>query len=360
MSQQSQVDFFDGQDNRRRAVTVHVRDTLIIEAGDTVLARWPLADVRLMPSADGMARYRLAELASLARLEVTDEWLMAAIRRACPNLGRGNGAVASRRQTLRILGGALAAAASVLALVLYGLPLIADRLAPHIPPLIQHEIGEVSAKQLHERLKAPTCTDPHGQAVLDKLMVSLARAGHLTQPLRTRAIRTKLANALALPGGRVFVFSGLLDAAQTPDELAGVLAHELGHEAHYDSMRRLVESSGTGLLLGMILGDFTGSTSIAAAASSLINASYSRAAEQRADDFAIAVMTRLGRSPKPFGTLLARITKGQDIPAAMSLLADHPLTADRLANLTAHDTPTTAPPLLSTQDWLTLRGICGG
>src|SRR5487761_2705532 len=107
MTQQTQVDFFDGQDNRRHAVTVHMRDSLIIEAGETVLARWPLADVRLMPSADGMARYRLADPNSLARLEITDEWLISAIRRSCPNLARDNSA-ASARQTLHIVGGALA------------------------------------------------------------------------------------------------------------------------------------------------------------------------------------------------------------------------------------------------------------
>ena len=356
MTQQTQVDFFDGQDNRRHAVTVHMRDSLIIEAGETVLARWPLADVRLMPSADGMARYRLADPNSLARLEITDEWLISAIRRSCPNLARDNSA-ASARQTLHIVGGALAAA-SIMGVLFYGLPWLAGWVAPQIPPRVQYEIGEASAQQLHRALNAATCTEPHGQAVLDQLMAKLARAGHLTQPLRTRALRTDVANAMALPGGRVFVFSGLLDKAQTPDELAGVLAHELGHEAHYDSMRRLVESSGTGLLLGMFFGDFTGSAAFAAAASTLLNAAYSRTAEQRADDYAIAVMTRLGRSPKPFGTLLARITQGHDTPAAMSLLADHPLTAERLAHLNAHDTPATAPPLLSTQDWLTLRGIC--
>lgn len=358
MSQQTEVDFFDGHDNRRHAVVVRLLDAMEIEEGEVTLARWPFADVRLLPSADGMARYGLADSNNLARLEVTNEMLIAAIRMRCQHLGRGEGAVASRRLTLRIVGWSLAAAASALGLLLYGLPIVAGLVAPHVPHIVQYEIGEASAKQLKLAFHATTCRDPHGQAVLDNLVAKLAKAGGLTQHLRPRVIKTTIPNAMALPGGRVFVFSKLLDEAQTPDELSGVIAHELGHEAHHDSMRRLIESGGTGFLLGMVFGDFTGSAGIVLAAKTLINASYSRQAEKGADDFAIKVMTRLGRSPKPFGALLERITKGHDLPEAMSLLADHPLTQSRLADIAAHDVPDTGPPLLSTAAWVTLQTIC--
>ncbi len=358
MSQQTEVDFFDGRDNQRHAVVVRMLDAMVIQEGEGTLARWPFAYVRLLPSAHGMARYGLADSDSLARLEVTDEMLIAAIKMHCPHLGRGEGAVASRRLTLRIVGWSLVAAASALGLVLYGLPVVADIVAPHVPQAVQYEIGEASAKQLKLVFHATTCRDAHGQAVLDRLVAKLATAGGLTRHLRPRVIKTTIPNAMALPGGRVFVFSKLLDEAQTPDELSGVIAHELGHEAHDDSMRRLIESSGTGFLLGMVFGDFTGSAGIVLAANTLITASYSRQAEKGADDFAIHVMTRLGRSPKPFGALLERITKGHDFPLAMSLLADHPLTEDRLADIAAHDVPDTGPPLLSTADWVALQTIC--
>ena len=358
MSALTEVGFFDGRVNLRHNVVVRIADCLNILEDDVPLARWPVGEVRLLPSAHGMARYGLADPNNLARLEVTDEMLMAAIRRSCPNLGRGDGAVTSRRTTWRIIGWSLAAAASVVGLVIFGLPLAANLLAPHIPQALQYDIGEASAKQLKLVYHAKTCRDPQGQAVLDKLVAKLATAGGLEQPLRPRVIETSIANAMALPGGRVYVFSKLLDEAQTPDELGGVIAHELGHEAHHDSMRRLIESGGTGLLLGMVFGDFTGSAGLVFAANTLINASYSRQAEKRADDYAIKVMTRLGRSPKPFGDLLQRLVRGHDIPQAMSLLADHPTTRSRLAAIAAHDVPDTGPPLLSPPQWVVLRSIC--
>ena len=358
MSTLTEVGFFDGKDNQRHNVVVRISDCLDIQEDGASLACWLLDDVRLLPSAHGMARYGLADTNNLARLEVTDELLMAAIKRSCPNLGRGEGAIASRRTTLRIIGWSLAAAASAFGLVIFGLPTVAKLLAPHIPQVLQYDIGEASAKQLKLVFHASTCRDPNGQAVLDNLVAKLARAGGLKQHLRPRVIKTKIANAMALPGGRVYVFSKLLDEAQTPDELGGVIAHELGHEAHYDSMRRLIESGGTGLLFGMVFGDFTGSAGLIMAARTLINASYSRRAEKAADDFSIKVMTKLGRSPKPLGDLLQRLAKGHDIPEAMSLLADHPPTQNRLADIAAHDVPDTGPPLLSPAQWVALQSIC--
>jgi predicted Zn-dependent protease len=75
-------------------------------------------------------------------------------------------------------------------------------------------------------------------------------------------LRSTIANAFALPGGRVYVLSGLLKISETPDEVAGVLSHELGHVADRGGLRRLIRDGGTSFLVGRMFGDVTGSGAV--------------------------------------------------------------------------------------------------
>ncbi|MBV1706556.1 MAG: M48 family metallopeptidase [Hyphomicrobiales bacterium] len=351
--------YFDGRDNRPHRVSLDVGTELEIRDGSQVLARWSPAQTQRLTSADGMARFAPADRLNLARLEVTDEALIRSIEAAYPQLSRARAARLSHRQKLHVGALGAAALASMATLFIYGLPWIAGVLAPRVPLAFQQAIGDASARQIREIYKAKTCASAPGQVALDHLLAELARAGRLKIPLHPLVLRTKIANAMALPGGTIFVFSPLLQDARTPDELAGVIAHELGHEAHYDSMRRLIENGGVGFLLGLMFGDISGSTIMVGTARALVGAAYSRSIEKAADDFSIRVMTRLGRSPKALGVLLQRISKGHDVPAALSLLADHPLTADRLADIDAHNSPVTGPPLVNETQWMALKSICG-
>jgi len=119
-----------------------------------------------------------------------------------------------------------------------------------------------------------------------------------------------------------------------------VLAHELGHVQHRDSLRRIVQTGGTSFLIGLLFGDITGGAAMVFVGRSLFDASYSREAERSADAFAIGVRRKLGRSPKPLGDLLLRVT-GTEANKSISLLASHPMSEDRLA-LMSKSPPTAA------------------
>src|SRR5690606_21231902 len=99
--------------------------------------------------------------------------------------------------------------------------------------------------------------------------------------LDVRVVKSDIPNAFALPGGQVFFFSALLDQAQTPDEFAGVLAHEVGHVAHRHGMEQLISTAGTGALIGFILGDMTGISVAAGLGATIIDARFSRDAERQ-------------------------------------------------------------------------------
>jgi len=152
------------------------------------------------------------------------------------------------------------------------------------------------------------------------------------------------------------VLSGLLDRADNPDELAGILAHELGHLKHHDNMRGLIYNGGTSFLIGLLFGDVTGSSAVIFASRSVVEASYSREAETSA---AIEIMHKLGRSPKPAAELMFRITGKEGGSSFATILASHPLTEDRLARMTKEDRPASGPPLLTDKEWQALKDICG-
>jgi Zn-dependent protease with chaperone function len=136
-----------------------------------------------------------------------------------------------------------------------------------------------------------------------------------------------------------------------------VLAHEFGHLRHRDNTRNLIRNGGTSFLIGLLFGDVTGSGAMIFASRSLVTASYSREAEQGADDFSVDVMHKLGRPTKPMGELLFRVT-GKQGDSNFSILTSHPLTEDRLRHMTEANQPASGPPLLTAEEWNSLKAIC--
>ena len=250
----------------------------------------------------------------------------------------------------------MAAAVSIVCVVLFGVPLAADRLAPLVPKPIERRIGDASEVQVKTIFGRKACEDPAGKAAFTKLVNRLRDAAGLDDDSMTAGVLpTSVPNAFALPGGKVYVLRGLVDKAESPDELAGILAHELGHLKHYDNMRGLIYNGGTSFLIGLLFGDVTGSSAVIFASRSVVEASYSREAETAADTFAIEIMHKLGRSPKPAAELMFRITGKEGGSGLTTILASHPLTEDRLARMTKEDRPASGPPLLTDKEWQSLK-----
>ena len=91
------------------------------------------------------------------------------------------------------------------------------------------------------------------------------------------------ANAFALPGGDVVVTDGLVELATSPEQVAAVVAHELGHVAHRHGLRNMVQASILAALVSYWTGDF--SSLATAGATAVLSAAYSRDFEREADDY---------------------------------------------------------------------------
>src|SRR5262249_8630372 len=199
-----------------------------------------------------------------------------------------------------------------------------------------------------------------GKAVFLKMLRQLETAAELPVTVRPFIVRTDAVNAVALPGGIIHIYGGLIAEAQSPDELAGVTAHELGHVAHRDGMRKLLHVAGVSFLFGVALGDVMGSGGMTTAAHRILNNRHSRVEEAAADAYSTQVMAKVGADPHALATMFERWMKGRRPSRQMLLLYDHPADADRVAAIRATPGVANPKPLLTAQEWQTLKQACSG
>ncbi len=238
----------------------------------------------------------------------------------------------------------------------FGIPIIAERLAPFVPAAVETRIGQAVERQARFMF-GEVCTGVEGQAAFTSLVEKVRRAGGVERALDAQVLFSEMPNAFALPGGKIYVLHGLIDKARSPDEVAGVLAHELGHVHKNHNMRKIIQAGGTSFLIGLLFGDMTGSGAIIFAGQALLDASYSRDAEREADGFAIETMHKLGRSAKPMGEFLVRLAGRES--GKTSIFSSHPLSKERLDRMSADIGSDNGAEILSSAEWAALRGICG-
>jgi predicted Zn-dependent protease len=358
--------FFDGNSTVRQDVTVELQATTLIVRSLTgeQLAQWPYAELGQVVSPDPVLRLSCGS--SLARLEIRDPTFAAAIDNLAHPVDR-TGTLQNRlRMKVAVL--VVVAVASIGSMALFALPALATRLTPLMPFAIERKLGEVVDAQLRNSLGSGTANTPlecgeaetgkAGRAALFLLIGRLEAAASLPVPLRVGVLRRTEANAIALPGGQIYVFEGLIAKAETPDELAGVIAHEIGHVARRDGVKSVLETAGLSFLFGMVFGDFVGGGAIVMAAKTVLQSSYSRDAEAASDAYGVALMNKIGGNAQALGALLTRI---DDLHGkGPALLRDHPETARRVVAIHSLAKPGSSRPLLDGAQWAALKTICVG
>ena len=199
------------------------------------------------------------------------------------------------------------------------------------------------------------CTDPEG---IDSLAEMTRRLTPPDSPYRfeVRVANLKMVNAFALPGGQIVIAEGLLLAAGSPDEVAGVLAHEMGHVLHRHSTAAIIKGLGLAFLFGAMLGDL-GIGVVSGAGEILVGLGFRREAEAEADEEAFALLERAGLNGHGLADFFERMEAGTgDGPAALRFLSTHPPTENR--RRLAEERSTSGTPSLDEAAWKSLFGIC--
>ena len=164
-----------------------------------------------------------------------------------------------------------------------------------------------------------------------------------------------IVNAFALPGGNIVVFRGLLEETARPEELAGVLAHEMQHVLKRHTTHRLIQESSTGLLISALSGDFTGSMAFGVkSAGTLALMQYDREEEAEADREGMKMILAAGIDPQGMIDFFVKLKDKGKMPRFLKYVSNHPATEDRIAKLremvAAQPLPKTEK-LLPETDW---------
>ena len=362
--------FFDGQTSAKRTVTLSAASdgVAIIDESGQVLEAWPFSKVRRVRdtgSRNASVFYLLGDERE-ARLTISRIEDVVALKQLAPNLDQRPSAQGSVGKMLFWGGGAIAAVVLMIFVIIPGL---ANQMAVLIPVEKEEAVGRVALGQIERVLSFGedkdddgnwTCSSPKGDAALQVMTKAMLGSYEMPYDLKVSVVDHPMINAFALPGGHIVLMRGLLDKAGSAEEVAGVLAHELGHVAARDPIRLTLRAGGSAGILSLLLGDATGGTAIALAGDQILNASNTRAAETNADIFALERLAEANVSPDAFANFFETLRKEYgDTPKSLELFASHPNLASRAMAARNMGVTSGGAKVLNDAQWAALQSICG-
>ncbi len=277
------------------------------------------------------------------------------LSRRAPPRGRG-----------RLAAWAVAAVAAVGLQIGFLIPLLADRLAEFLPPAGERALGEATFEQIRQALAGsglpplPTCDDAGGHAALERMLAALGMEAGGPEGITVFVLDHEMVNAFALPGGYVVFFRGLIDAAEGPNEIAAVMAHEIGHVVRRDPTRHALRSAGSVGILGLLFGDFAGGAVVLFLTERLISAKYAQEAESGADAFAYGALEQAEVSPAALGDMFERLRdRYGDTDGITAHFVSHPTLSSRIARAReVARTDVRYGEILGEREWAELKEIC--
>lgn len=369
--------FFDGEGGQRLDVTLSLdRGAETLRLGHPDLPHgsqyWPFRAIRALSDQARKDQLVLSlyddgaldsALITTARLTVDDPDLIRAIRQLCVNLDRRDLKRGTGRKVLTYSAGALGA---VLLMIFVLIPALANTLAALIPLEREVAYGKTVVRQMESflggRNRDLTCNNPEGLRALEEMEQRLLATTDTIYDLNIAVFDHPMVNAFAAPGGQVVLMRGLIDKASGPDEVAAVLAHEIGHVESRDVTRNALRVAGSAGLLSMVFGDFTGGSAAVVVAEQMLNSSYTREAEAEADRFARQMLDRADVSTYAMAGFFDALTQLERTgPKFPVYLSSHPETASRAeaARDFAKGQGRTTQ-VISDAQWNALKAICDG
>ena len=215
---------------------------------------------------------------------------------------------------------------------------VVRKVTEQVPPEWEEKLGSLAFSQI--RLDRVILEDPKLDRQLKQLTEPLlAGIEDKRHPFRFFVVRDPGVNAFALPGGYVVLHTGLIEQAESPEEVLGVLGHEVAHVTQRHGMRNIIGTAGIFMLAQAFFGDATGVLALLTdAAPYLLNQKFSREYEREADMVGLRYLVAADIDPEGLVVFLEKL-KGKHVPEeaeeALSLMSSHPATSERIDYL--HD-----------------------
>lgn len=355
--------YFDGNVATSRPVQVSADAGGLAITGTNVAPQiWRFADLKAVdpPAAGAPLRLSCAKMPG-ARLIVASDAAKAELLGLAPHLKGGLALARVLRFTAWTAVGLAAVAAVAYAVV----QLMPQSLAFMVPDTWRERVGEQIEASLVEGAKR--CSTPEAGKALSAMMARLTEGNPDLPSVAVHFYDIPVMNAFAMPGGRIVMTSELIKKAEAPEEVAGVLAHELGHVMHRHSETQIIRAAGLQLLFAMVTSGGGGDTlSKLAGLATILR--YSRQAESEADEFAQHILDSAEIDPLGLKHFFERVleeekklpSSGATIGKIEGVFATHPGTAERIEKITPLPEGVTPRPVMTSAQWEAFRAICGG
>jgi len=360
------ANYLDGRSAVRRPASIRMAQTgLEVSLDDGARLWWPLREVHQTQGSYAGEQIRLERGEPFPEvLLVDDPGFLTALHETAPVFGRRFHDPRNRRR--RILFTICAALISIGAgtvLYLWGIPAAAGLLAARVPVSWEERLGDAAVNEIvgSER----RCVDADREAAIMAIVNRLlGPVPNVPYKFRLTVVNDSTVNAFAVPGGQIVLLRGLVERSKTPEELAGVLAHEIQHVLKRHATRLLLQHASTGLMLVAVSGDLTGVMAYGLESARVLGTlSYSRGLESEADGDGVRMLMAADVNPTGMIEFFEKLRAVEgSLPSATRYLVSHPLAVDRVDNLKklVASIPHQSRPLELNREWDDVRKICRG
>ncbi len=217
----------------------------------------------------------------------------------------------------------------ILLLIYFSLGYAFDRLIAKMPDQLEAFFSK-TFEQTYAVREAPTAEEKRLQDILDQLQ-AVEQTG--LRPCRVHVVKEPTVNAVAIPGGNILVFSGLLKEVKSENELSMILAHELGHFAHHDHLRALGRGAILAFCSVLLFGADSSLTDFLMNALMTTDLKHSRRQEIDADAFALDLLNQRYGHVGGAADFFERLEQKEKMPHFFAFFSTHPHHKDRLVLL---------------------------
>lgn len=350
----------DGKRAKTFTVTIsHMGETLWIRGDELGLESWALSDIRVVQKREGGEKGVVLRARSDpdARLTIPDSRALLALEAVSSDLYKKDAEASRVARNLALWS--VVAVVAVGLLIFVAVPRLSATVVSMTPPAWEERLGATIENFFVEHVggEENICRTPEAVAAMNKLIAGLSKGLEGEVPNVT-FLKSDIQNAIALPGGRVLIFSGLFKLTDHPNAFAGVLAHEFGHIEARHPLRVAIERSIGATVISFLVGDIFGGALLAFGGEYLLGAAYTRSMEREADARALELMRAAGWNSHAFAGFFANLLQEIGEPEGINLLiSSHPPSRERLEAIrqNAHSGGGSA---LIDDDWNGLRTVC--
>ena len=274
-------------------------------------------------------------------LYMKDAAAIASFRHAAPPelLAHFDRAASSVRQTRTTRRTVLLAAAGLLVAMgvgaWFGSDALVTRAVGLIPPEWEKQIGDSAMQDMlaHEEVVRE---GPAVDAVKEMTTRLTEQIANSPYRFTVTVVKSPVVNAFALPGGSVVVFTGLIKEAKSPEEVAGVLGHELNHVLERHGMERIVKTLGVMAVAAIVFGDQQGLIGLARQLGiEIVTLKYNRDQETEADLTGLRLLHKAKVDPAGMIAFFERLAQSEKDKQRVELLSTHPMSTLRAERLKA-------------------------